>query len=1074
MPTLLSHIAALELLFNSTKGDQWRWKNEAVNGPKWSFTDPQVDPCNDKNRVWQGLTCSSLPDICKLQPCGIESLVLKSYDLKGTLPSQFFVQLTSLTNLEISESLGLVGSIPSELVLLSQLSSLSLYSNQLTGPLPSELAFLSQLGTLTLSSNLLTGSIFSELGLLSQLSSLSLDSNQLTGSIPSQFSLLSQLDTLTLSNNQLTGSISPEMGLLTQLSYFPLYNNQLTGPIPSQLSLLSQLGSLTLYKNQLTGPIPTELGLLTQLSYLSLSINQLTGTIPTELAFLTRLGSLYLSTNLLTGTIPSELGLLSELRDLPLDNNQLSGSIPSELSLLSRLGYFALSVNRLTGTIPSELGSLYRLSSFYLDNTLLTGTIPSSISSLVNLAFLHLYHNHLTGSLTFQLTSFPYLEQLFLHRNQFTGHLHPLFSSSSASSSASSSQLFNLDLSDNLFSGSIPSTLFLPHLASISLSLNCFEHELTSSICQAAGADVISMDGLGSAKGCKNVVTLPFTSVSLVRSMEGSIPDCVWLLSNLTMLSLAGNGLRGRIRSDASMRSLLSLTLSHNHLSGKIPLWLQQKKMNHLDLSHNKLTGNVDDFKHQDDSLANQSFSSLSSNRDLALSVNRLSGYLPNSFVEYADLDILSGNLFGCENLPKNDENSESISCGSEQYDQTLTLMGGVLGLMVCLLGVYSLVRILSRNTEAKNDRMALFSRRIDSGFFLRYARYHLHPFFRSNPHPTGKVPSPSQPHSLQHQSTISFGFLLSRLMQSTCLLAFLCLLLSLPIYVLKKLDVESSGDEGETQYVTHSHMYNWLWTIAFVSGTTPAIIFLVMGFVSLSYFTYVVNCLAAVNEEPASALHLPKSTKEQSHFPLFIVWIIFILNIGVVGTVNGLYLWSTLIDISSSVRIWVQFSFGLFSFLWSVVLRLGLPSEIKESRYGVWLFICLNVINNVMIPCLVTALSSPSCYQRLLIPPDDISSSYSFQSCSFMIFLSDGSSKCLRYGHALMDALKITPPFFYSYQCGSTLLTSYIPVHMYSISLRLISTIVNFITVISSSSIVDQYPHWLLFLFPGVCWPSH
>jgi hypothetical protein len=244
-----------------------------------------------------------------------------------------------------------------------------------------------------------------------------------------------------------------------------------------------------------------------------------------------------------------------------------------------------------------------------------------------------------------------------------------------------------LDLSDNLFSGSIPSTLFLPHLASISLSLNCFEHELPSSICEATGADVISMDGLGSAKGCKNVIPVPFTSVSLVRNMDGSIPDCVWSLSNLIVLNLVGNGLRGRIGRVSSMNSLLSLTLSHNHLSGEIPLWLQEKNMNHLDLSHNMLTGNANGFKHQQDDSRLQSVNrSVHLNKILALSVNRLSGVLPDSFEEYADLDILSGNLFGCNNLPKNDETSESLSCGSEQYDQTMILMGGVLGLMVHVL----------------------------------------------------------------------------------------------------------------------------------------------------------------------------------------------------------------------------------------------------------------------------------------------------------------------------------------------------------------------------------------------------
>jgi hypothetical protein len=165
----------------------------------------------------------------------------------------------------------------------------------------------------------------------------------------------------------------------------------------------------------------------------------------------------------------------------------------------------------LRGLIPSEIGSLSQLGSLYLYTNQLTGKIPFEIAKLHKQVLLHAYDNRLNGQINFPLASLPKLQQLFIHRNHFTGHLNQLFSFSPSSWNASSSELLNLDVSDNLFSGSIPSTLFLPHLQSISLSLNCFEHELPSSICEARYAGVISMDGLGSAKGCKNVVTVPFT-----------------------------------------------------------------------------------------------------------------------------------------------------------------------------------------------------------------------------------------------------------------------------------------------------------------------------------------------------------------------------------------------------------------------------------------------------------------------------------------------------------------------------------------------------------------------------------
>jgi hypothetical protein len=172
--------------------------------------------------------------------------------------------------------------------------------------------------------------------------------------------------------------------------------------------------------------------------------------------------------------------------------------------------------------------------------------------------------------------------------------------------------------------------------------------------------------------------------------------------------------------------------------------------------------------------------------------------------------------------------------------------------------------------------------------------------------------------------------------------------------------------------------MYRWLWTMAFLTGRTPAILVLTMAFLCLMYFTFISNQLGVglgdVSKRPSS-LSQPASsapagfvtmvTTDNTHLDRMTVWAIFILNIAVVGTVNGLYLWSTLVDLSSDVRVSIQFGVGLFSFVWSmVILRGGLSADLKESQSGVWLLTCLNIVNSVFIPCMVTTFSSPSCYQ--------------------------------------------------------------------------------------------------------------
>jgi hypothetical protein len=113
----------------------------------------QADPCNDQNQVWQGITCSSPANNCKLQSCEIMSLILDTLNLNGTLPAQFFMQLTSLTHLEISFSPSLVGSIPAEIGSLALLNTLFLDNNRLTGTIPSEIRFLTRLDSLYLHMN---------------------------------------------------------------------------------------------------------------------------------------------------------------------------------------------------------------------------------------------------------------------------------------------------------------------------------------------------------------------------------------------------------------------------------------------------------------------------------------------------------------------------------------------------------------------------------------------------------------------------------------------------------------------------------------------------------------------------------------------------------------------------------------------------------------------------------------------------------------------------------------------------------------------------------------------------------
>ncbi|KAI2513072.1 hypothetical protein MHU86_1364 [Fragilaria crotonensis] len=200
----------------------------------------------------------------------------------------------------------------------------------------------------------ISGTIPSEIGLLTQLTSLDLASNQLTGTISSTVSNLSNLKRFYIGNNALKGTIPSTLSNLSQLVAMGFSFNQLTGTIPSSISNLAHLEYLFLNNNQFNGTIPSFISNLSHLQIVSISANQLTGAIPSYLSRLLQLEYLHLSNNHLTGTIPFSISNLSNLRGMYLDNNQLNGTIPLSFSNLLSLQYLYAEHNQLTGTIPSS------------------------------------------------------------------------------------------------------------------------------------------------------------------------------------------------------------------------------------------------------------------------------------------------------------------------------------------------------------------------------------------------------------------------------------------------------------------------------------------------------------------------------------------------------------------------------------------------------------------------------------------------------------------------------------------------------------------------------------------------
>ncbi|KAG2321356.1 hypothetical protein Bca52824_014569 [Brassica carinata] len=162
--------------------------------------------------------------------------------------------------------------------------------------------------------------------------------------------------------------------------------------------------------------------------------------------------SLQLPSANLTGSLPRELGEFSMLRSVFLNINSLSGSIPLELGYASSLSDLDLSGNALTGVLPPSIWNLCdKLVSLKLHGNSLSGVLPEPAlpnSTCGNLQVLDFGGNKLSGEFPEFITRFKGLKSLDLSSNVFGG---------SVPDGLVLLQLESLDLSHNNFSGMLPS-----------------------------------------------------------------------------------------------------------------------------------------------------------------------------------------------------------------------------------------------------------------------------------------------------------------------------------------------------------------------------------------------------------------------------------------------------------------------------------------------------------------------------------------------------------------------------------------------------------------------------------------
>lgn len=668
-------IAILKELYYTTGGASW------TNDTGWISS---ADHCS-----WLGVDCDPYENVVVID--------LADNGLSGSFPSSIFKlpqlrelylnnnqidfrfdgigQATSLRVLHISQtnldSLDGVGEAKS-------LIALHLTDNDLTGSLPEELLSLSNLKDLYLNFNRLSGRIPTDISRLSNLEKLYLFHNRLEGQIPAAIGSLQYLKDLVLSGNAFTGTLPDELNDITAIEILAIEREGV-------LSDSTGIGKETSARDSafmvpgagIHGPLPS-FNKLSNLKALSLGENGLTGTIPYD--FLDGIAD---------KSAPLQVSLVS---------NRLSGGVPPALTQFDSLELF------LAGNEIDSIADGICLQSGWMDSQV--GSFGCN-ALLCPPNFYAEYGRQFDGNSECKAcpdgTSAPYygsyscvdakgaqalaerniLIRLFSATEGFSWKVNTNWMDAGSSIctwygitcvSADEESVFSIHLQENSLHGKIPTDIFrLQNLAEINFAHDLIEFDFDS-IGNAAKLDYLKLDSIGltSLRGLDAAANLKALNV-VNNDFQGSFPVEIFSLSNLQVLQISDNSFPDGLPSQlASLGNLLYLSCSDCSLSGSIPSWIGGlTNLEEIELHHNAFNGTVptelgsllnlekldlaDQKLRQGGGLTGTlpDFAALSMLKYIYLFGNRFSGPIPSTFLQNTDnsdlvvLDLENNELTG-------------------------------------------------------------------------------------------------------------------------------------------------------------------------------------------------------------------------------------------------------------------------------------------------------------------------------------------------------------------------------------------------------------------------------------------
>ncbi|KAL2967136.1 hypothetical protein AAZX31_16G158800 [Glycine max] len=510
-------------------------------------------------------------------PFHLESLSIQSNSLEGGIPKSFG-NSCALRSLDMSGN-----NLNKELsVIIHQLSGCARFSlqelnirgNQINGTLP-DLSIFSAMKTLDLSRNQLNGKIPESTKLPSLLLFLSIGSNSLEGGIHKSFGDACALRSLDMSNNSLSEEFLMIIHHLSGCARYSLEGldlgmNQINGTLPD-LSIFSSLRELNLYGNKLNGEIPKDYKFPPQLERLDLQSNFLKGVLTDyHFANMSKLDLLELSDNSLLALAFSQNWVPPfQLRSIGLRSCKLGPAFPKWLETQNQFQGIDISNAGIADMVPKWFWAnlaFRELISMNISYNNLHGIIPNFPTKNIQYSVI-LGPNQFDGPVPPFLRGSVFLD---LSKNKFSDSLSFLCANGTVET------LYQLDLSNNRFSGKIPDCWSnFKSLSYLDLSHNNFSGRIPTS--------------MGSLL---HLQALLLRNNNLTYEIPFSLRSC----TNLVMLDIAENRLSGLIPAwiGSELQELQFLSLGRNNFHGSLPLQIcYLSDIQLLDVSLNSMSGQI-------------------------------------------------------------------------------------------------------------------------------------------------------------------------------------------------------------------------------------------------------------------------------------------------------------------------------------------------------------------------------------------------------------------------------------------------------------------------------------------------